>query len=101
MSERIRIVIADDHAPTRAGIRAVLEGDGFAVCGEDRGWHWATGELTGKDRVTVWSDEVPAPIAVRYAWADNPRCNLQARSGLPVTPFRTDDFPAITRNEAR
>jgi two-component system NarL family response regulator len=34
MSERIRIVIADDHAPTRAGIRAVLERDGFQVCGE-------------------------------------------------------------------
>ena len=34
MSETIRIVIADDHAPTRAGIRAVLEEDGFAVCGE-------------------------------------------------------------------
>ena len=34
MSERIRIVIADDHAPTRAGIRAVLEEDGFDVCGE-------------------------------------------------------------------
>ena len=34
MSERVRIVIADDHAPTRAGIRAVLEEDGFEVCGE-------------------------------------------------------------------
>ena len=34
MSAPIRIVIADDHAPTRAGIRTVLEGDGFEVCGE-------------------------------------------------------------------
>ena len=34
MSETIRIVIADDHAPTRAGIRSVLERDGFDICGE-------------------------------------------------------------------
>ena len=69
---------------------------GFAVCGADKVWHWAKGTIRGKDQVEVSSDEVPAPVAVRYAFADNPRCNLYARSGLPATPFRTDDFPPIT-----
>ena len=41
---------------------------------------------------------LPAPIAVRYAWSDNPTCNLYNSSGLPTSPFRTDEFPgAITK----
>ena len=70
---------------------------GFAVCGEDKVWHWAKGAVRGKDRVEVWSDDVASPIAVRYAWADNPECNLFSNDGLPLTPFRTDDFDMITR----
>jgi sialate O-acetylesterase len=37
---------------------------------------------------------------VRYAWSDNPVCNLFSKEGLPVTPFRTDDFPMITKPAA-
>ena len=69
---------------------------GFAVCGEDKVWHWAKGKLVGNDKVELTCDKVSAPIAVRYAWADNPVCNLFSNEGLPVTPFRTDDFPMIT-----
>jgi len=36
------------------------------------------------------------PAAVRYAWADNPVCNLYNQEGLPASPFRTDDWPGIT-----
>jgi len=42
--------------------------------------------------VVVESPEVPYPVAVRYAWADNPECNFRTVSGLPVGPFRTDDW---------
>jgi len=75
----------------------VDEAIGFAVCGEDRQWHWAKGSVVGPDKVSVWCDEVAKPIAVRYAWADNPVCNLFSRDGLPVTPFRTDDFDMTTK----
>ena len=34
MSERVRVLVADDHAPTRAGVRASLDADGFEVVGE-------------------------------------------------------------------
>lgn len=66
--------------------------EGFAVCGVDRQWKWAAANLDG-DTVVVESDEVPAPVAVRYAWAQNPICNLYNGAGLPAGPFRTDDFP--------
>ena len=42
------------------------------------------------------SDKVTDPVAVRYAWADNPVCNVYSKEGLPLTPFRTDDWPGIT-----
>jgi sialate O-acetylesterase len=67
--------------------------EGFAICGEDKKWVWADAKIDG-DTVLVWSDKVPAPVAVRYAWADNPTCNLYNQAGLPASPFRTDDFDA-------
>jgi sialate O-acetylesterase len=77
----------------------VLEARGFVVCGEDRVWHAAKGEIMdlAKGVIEVSSSEVGKPIAVRYAWADNPVCNLFNEQGLPVTPFRSDDFEMITR----
>ena len=70
---------------------------GFAVCGADRQWVWALAQIDGQ-AVVVWSPKVPAPVAVRYGWADNPVCNLYNDAGLPAAPFRTDDFPAISLN---
>ncbi len=69
---------------------------GFAVAGEDKVWHWATGMVVAPDKVEVSSSAVANPVAVRYAWADNPVANLRGRNGLPVIPFRTDDWPQIT-----
>ncbi len=74
----------------------VAEARGFAICGSDQVWHWAKGKILGKDLVEVWSDDVAAPAAVRYGWADNPVLNLFSNEGLPVTPFRTDDFKMTT-----
>ncbi|HRQ90513.1 MAG TPA: sialate O-acetylesterase [Bacteroidia bacterium] len=69
---------------------------GFAVAGEDKAWHWATAKVVDADKVEVTCAEVAAPVAVRYAWADNPVANLRNKLGLPVVPFRTDDWPQIT-----
>ncbi len=69
--------------------------NGFSIAGEDKKFHWAQARI--KDgRVEVWSDQVPDPIAVRYAWEINPGdVNLYSKEGLPVTPFRTDDWNII------
>jgi sialate O-acetylesterase len=64
--------------------------EGFAIRGEDGRWAWASARIEG-DTVLVWSDAVPRPVAVRYAWADNPTCNLYDATGLPAIPFRTDN----------
>jgi sialate O-acetylesterase len=69
---------------------------GFAIAGDDRKFVWAHAAIVGRDKVEVWSDEVPEPAAVRYAWANNPVCNLRNRAGLPATPFRSDDWPGVT-----
>ncbi len=70
--------------------------EGFAIVGDDRKWVWADAKRLGRDTVEVTSATVPDPVAVRYAWADNPVCNLYNVNGLPVTPFRTDDWPGKT-----
>jgi sialate O-acetylesterase len=72
---------------------------GFAVAGEDKVFHWANGEIQG-DHVVLECKEVPKPIAIRYAWADNPECNLVNGAGLPASPFRTDDWPQNERPPA-
>lgn len=69
--------------------------EGFAICGKDGQWVWAKARIDGND-VLVWSDSVPEPAAVRYAWADNPTANLYNGAGFPAGPFRTDDFPLTT-----
>ena len=68
---------------------------GFAVAGADRKFVWAEARVEG-DTVVVWSKSVPRPVAVRYAWADNPAVNLYNSDNLPASPFRTDDWPGLT-----
>jgi len=63
--------------------------------GADRKFVWADAKIDG-DAVEVSSDKVYEPVAVRYAWANNPVCNLYNKEGLPASPFRTDDWPGIT-----
>nr|WP_321485317.1 sialate O-acetylesterase [uncultured Draconibacterium sp.] len=67
---------------------------GFAIAGSDKQFHWANAMIEGNE-VIVHSDKVAEPVAVRYAWADNPECNLINSEGLPAVPFRTDDWKGI------
>ncbi|PTY06472.1 acetyl esterase [Verrucomicrobia bacterium LW23] len=68
---------------------------GFAICGQDKVWKWAKATIEN-DSIVVSAEGVDKPVAVRYAWADNPTCNLYNGAGLPAIPFRTDDFPMTT-----
>ncbi len=62
----------------------------FAIAGADKKFVWANAIIQG-DKVLVWSDDIQAPLYVRYAWADNPEgANLYNKAGLPASPFRTD-----------
>lgn len=70
----------------------------FSIAGNDQKFHWAKAEIVNNNTVVVYSDEVKNPVAVRFGWADNPDdLNLYNKEGLPANPFRTDNWPGITR----
>ena len=69
---------------------------GFTIAGKDKKFYAAKGTIRGSGQVEVSSSEVGNPVAVRYAWADNPVCNLFNSAGLPATPGRSDDWKGVT-----
>lgn len=64
---------------------------GFAIAGRNRRFHFAKARIEGES-VVVWSERVPEPVAVRYAWASHPVCNLYNAADLPMFPFATDSW---------
>ncbi len=89
-------IIKFDHVGRGLDTFDVRQPIGFSIAGEDQKFVHADAKIVNKDTVVVWSDEVDRPVAVRYGWADNPVCNVQSADGLPVTPFRTDDWKGST-----
>ena len=87
-----KIRVKYTHAEGGLVARGADKVQGFAVAGKDRKFHWADAVIDGNTLV-VSSPQVPEPVAVRYAWADNPVCNMYNKAGLPASPFRTDDWP--------
>ena len=96
-----KIVLTLDHVGNGLRTFDVAEARGFAIAGADKKFVRAQAKLVGNNKVEVWSDEVSEPAAVRYAWADNPVCNVYSKDGLPLTPFRTDDWPGVTANNKK
>ena len=91
--EGAAIRISFDHAEGGLAGKGPLKW--FAIAGDDRKFVWADAKIDGDtgNTVVVSSPQVPQPVAVRYAWADNPEgCNLYNAAGLPMAPFRTDDW---------
>ncbi|ARS39274.1 9-O-acetylesterase [Sphingobacteriaceae bacterium GW460-11-11-14-LB5] len=68
---------------------------GFAIAGADKKFYWAKASILG-NQIIVSSPQVANPVAVRYAWGNNPLCNLVSNDGLPASPFRTDTWQGIT-----
>lgn len=91
---RIRFTHAESGLKTPDG----SELKGFAIAGPDHKFYWAEARIEGKE-VMVYSPHVKMPVAVRYAWAYNPICNLYNGEGLPASPFRTDDWDGWTRGK--
>ena len=79
-----RVLLVDNDGAVTVGAPTV---EGAKVVAE------VVNPLVKGDKVVVWADDVPRPVAVRYGWADNPTCTLRTASGLHVAPFRTDSWP--------
>jgi sialate O-acetylesterase len=71
---------------------------GFKIAGSDQHFHYARAYIEGKN-IVVYCDSVTKPLAVRYAWSDSPDdANVYNKEGFPMIPFRTDNWPAITKD---
>jgi sialate O-acetylesterase len=91
-----KIILSFDHVDGGWRPFDVREPRGFAIAGEDKKFVWAEAKIIDGNRFEVSSSEVSEPVSVRYAWADNPVCNMFNGVGLPLTPFRTDEWPGQT-----
>ena len=90
------VTLTFDHAGSGWRTFDVREVRGFTIAGDDRKFVHAQARILDDSRIEVSSQHVSVPVAVRYGWADNPIVNMFNNSGLPLTPFRTDDWPGTT-----
>ncbi len=90
LEARDRLLDAYGESPIRLSGKTLK---GFTIAGEDRVFHPAKATIQDK-LVVVESKHVKQPVAVRYAWAEFPLCNLYNKEGFAAPPFRTDDWPA-------
>jgi sialate O-acetylesterase len=91
-----KIILGFEHVGRGLKTFDVSEPRGFAISASDRKFVRAKARIVAPGKIEVWSDDVSDPVAVRYAWANNPVCNVYGDAGLPLTPFRTDDWPGVT-----
>lgn len=69
----------------------------FVIAGTNKVFSWAQARIEG-NKVIVWNDAIPNPVAVRYAWGQNPagqklfNTNVTPALELPTSPFRTDSW---------
>ena len=77
---------------TEGGFGRLTDIRGFEVCGADRVFRPAQAAPESNTRMMVWSDEVPEPVAVRYGFGDFMPGTVVNGRGMPLIPFRTDDF---------
>ena len=72
---------------------------GFALAEKDQTFFWAKAEISN-GQIKVYSNRVSDPVAVRYAWSNNPgSVDLYNQAGLPAPPFRSDQWPAVTQGK--
>lgn len=96
--QKNKIVLTFDHVDGGWRPFDVPTPRGFAIAGEDKKFVWADATILPDGRIEVYSKDVEAPLSVRYGWANNPVVNMYSKAGLPLTPFRTDDWPGKTIN---
>ncbi len=87
-----KIILSFTHTGGGLVAKGCSELKQFAIAGRNKKFVWAKAKIEGNN-VIVSSDKVLKPVAVRYAWSNNPEgANLYNKEGLAASPFRTDDF---------
>jgi sialate O-acetylesterase len=62
----------------------------MVIAGKDGKFFEAKAKVVNRTSLLVWSEQVPEPVMVRYAWSQRAVCRMYSASGLPIGPFRTD-----------
>lgn len=91
-----KIILTFDHVGQGLYSFDTKEPQGFTIAGADKKFVWADAKIISSNQMEISSEDITAPVAVRYAWANNPVCNMYNRDGLPMTPFRTDTWEGVT-----
>ncbi len=91
-----RVTLKFDHVGGGLDTFDVNNAIGFSIAGADQKFVFAKAKIVDKETIEVWADGIENPVSVRYAWANNPVCNVQSAEGLALTPFRTDDWKGKT-----
>lgn len=68
----------------------------FSVAGEDKVFYPASARVVGKNIVIVGTEQVPAPVAVRYCFDGTSVGTLFNNYGVPASPFRTDAWELVS-----
>lgn len=90
-TKRNKIIVSFSN--TGSGLKIIENNEltNFAIAGANEKFVWAKAKIKG-NQVVVWSDAIDKPVAVRYAWADNPEgADLYNKEGLPASPFTTEN----------
>jgi len=74
----------------------------FTIAGKDKVFHWAKAELIAPNKIRIYAPKGLRPVAVRYAWSNNPDpANVINSEGFPLLPFRTDNWKLSTHSIKR
>jgi sialate O-acetylesterase len=86
-----KLVLSFDNAPNGLMAKDKIIA-GFYISGEKEAWLPAEAKIE-KDKIIVWNKNLKQPAQVRYGFGNTIIGNVFSREGLPLTPFRTDDWP--------
>lgn len=92
--QKDKAILSFKNVPSILVLKTVAKEEIY-IAGKNKIFYAATAKVD-KDKLIVWCKEVPVPVAVRYAFSNMAIGNLFSEEGLPVTPFRTDDWPVDT-----
>ena len=91
--DKNQVVLSFDNASElTANAKTIV---GFFIASNDKKFYPAQAKIEG-NKIIVWSKEVSQPVAVRYAFSNTAVGNVFSKEGLPLSPFRTDDWQVDT-----
>jgi sialate O-acetylesterase len=90
-----KVVLSFDHVDGGLKSRDGAPLSHFQIAGEDKKFVPAKAEIAG-ETVVIAGEGVEKPTAVRFGFNQDAEPNLANKTGLPASPFRTDDWPVQT-----